>query len=58
LPDSTPAIELLNATKQYGEVTALDHVSMVIEPGEFFCLLGRRAAARRRPSTSSAASSR
>ena len=40
LPDSTPAIELLNATKQYGEVTALDHVSMVIEPGEFFCLLG------------------
>ena len=40
MPDSTPAIELLNATKQYGEVTALDHVSMVIEPGEFFCLLG------------------
>jgi spermidine/putrescine transport system ATP-binding protein len=40
LPDSTPAIELLNATKQYGEVTALDHVSMIIEPGEFFCLLG------------------
>jgi spermidine/putrescine transport system ATP-binding protein len=40
LPDSTPAIELRNATKRYGETVALDNVSMVIDPGEFFCLLG------------------
>jgi spermidine/putrescine transport system ATP-binding protein len=40
LTDSTPAIELRNATKRYGDTVALDNVSMVIEPGEFFCLLG------------------
>jgi spermidine/putrescine transport system ATP-binding protein len=40
LPDSAPAIELRNATKRYGDAVALNDVSMVIEPGEFFCLLG------------------
>jgi spermidine/putrescine transport system ATP-binding protein len=40
MADATPAIELVGATKRYGEVVALDNVSMVIEPGEFFCLLG------------------
>ena len=40
MPDSTPAIELLTRDQAYGEATALDDVSMVIEPGEFFCLLG------------------
>jgi spermidine/putrescine transport system ATP-binding protein len=40
LPEITPAIELRHATKRYGEAVALDDVSMVIEPGEFFCLLG------------------
>ena len=40
MPESTPAIELRNATKRYGETVALNDVSMVIEPGEFFCLLG------------------
>ena len=40
MADSTPAIELRHATKRYGETVALDDVSMVIEPGEFFCLLG------------------
>jgi spermidine/putrescine ABC transporter ATP-binding subunit len=40
LPDSTPAIELRHATKRYGDAVALDDVSMVIHPGEFFCLLG------------------
>ena len=40
MPDFTPAIELRHATKRYGETVALDDVSMVIEPGEFFCLLG------------------
>jgi spermidine/putrescine transport system ATP-binding protein len=37
---AVPAIELVDATKRYGDVIALDAVSMVIEPGEFFCLLG------------------
>jgi spermidine/putrescine transport system ATP-binding protein len=40
LADATPAIELRNATKRYGDTVALNAVSMVIEPGEFFCLLG------------------
>jgi spermidine/putrescine transport system ATP-binding protein len=40
VPESTPAIELRHATKRYGETIALNDVSMVIEPGEFFCLLG------------------
>jgi spermidine/putrescine transport system ATP-binding protein len=40
LPEVTPAIELRHATKRYGDVAALDDVSMDIEPGEFFCLLG------------------
>jgi spermidine/putrescine transport system ATP-binding protein len=37
---STPAIELVEATKRYGDALALDRASMAIEPGEFFCLLG------------------
>jgi spermidine/putrescine transport system ATP-binding protein len=40
LAEATPAIELRHATKRYGETVALNDVSMVIEPGEFFCLLG------------------
>ena len=40
MPDTTPAIELRHAIKRYGETVAIDDVSMVIEPGEFFCLLG------------------
>ena len=36
----TPAIELISATKRYGEAIALDSVSLPIESGEFFCLLG------------------
>ena len=40
LPESTPAIELLNVTKRTAKTIALDDVSMDIEPGEFFCLLG------------------
>ena len=35
-----PAIELVGATKRYGQQVALDHVSLRIEPGEFYCLLG------------------
>ncbi len=37
---AVPAIELVKATKRYGETIALDAVSLVIEAGEFFCLLG------------------
>jgi spermidine/putrescine transport system ATP-binding protein len=40
LTDPVPAIELLDATKRYGEAVALDHVSLEIGQGEFFCLLG------------------
>jgi putative spermidine/putrescine transport system ATP-binding protein len=36
----TPAIELLDATRRYGSVVALDRVSLSIAPGEFFALLG------------------
>jgi spermidine/putrescine transport system ATP-binding protein len=34
------AIELQNVSKYYGEVCALDNVSLQIKRGEFFCLLG------------------
>jgi spermidine/putrescine transport system ATP-binding protein len=40
VPDSQPAIELIAATKRYGDTVALDAVSLEIERGEFFCLLG------------------
>ncbi len=42
-PESTtlvPAIELVDATKRYGDQVALDNVSLRIDAGEFFCLLG------------------
>ncbi len=40
-PDTrTPAIELVEVSKRYGETVALDNVSLRIMPGEFFCLLG------------------
>jgi spermidine/putrescine transport system ATP-binding protein len=37
---TTPAIELVDATKRYADAVALDRVSLRIDPGEFFCLLG------------------
>ncbi len=40
MPDDRPAIELVHATKRYGDTVALDDVSMRIAPGEFYCLLG------------------
>jgi spermidine/putrescine transport system ATP-binding protein len=35
-----PAIELVNVSKRFGEVVAVDDVSLKIEDGEFFSLLG------------------
>ena len=35
-----PAIELIDATKRYGDAVALDALSLQIHAGEFFCLLG------------------
>jgi spermidine/putrescine transport system ATP-binding protein len=35
-----PAIELINVTKRFGDVVAVDDVSLRIEDGEFFSLLG------------------
>ena len=37
---ATPAVELIDAVKRYGDAVALDHVSLRIAQGEFFCLLG------------------
>ena len=34
------AIEVHNLCKRYGKVTALDHVSFVVEKGELFGLIG------------------
>lgn len=33
-------LELVNLTKRYGDVVAVDNVSLRVEQGEFFCLLG------------------
>ena len=37
---ATPAVELIDAVKRYGDAVALDHVSLTVHAGEFFCLLG------------------
>lgn len=38
--ESTPAIEVINLTKSFGQVRALDSVSLSISSGEMFFLLG------------------
>jgi spermidine/putrescine transport system ATP-binding protein len=38
--DLQPAIQLIQATKRYGDALALDAIDLRIMPGEFFCLLG------------------
>ncbi|MDQ5985287.1 MAG: Bacitracin transport ATP-binding protein BcrA [Syntrophus sp. SKADARSKE-3] len=37
-------IELNNVTKQYGTITAVDHVSFSVKAGEYFALLGPNGA--------------
>ena len=37
---AAPALELERVTKRFGEVVAVDDVSLVVERGEFFSLLG------------------
>ena len=36
----TAAVELTSITKRFGDVTAVDHVDLAIEDGEFFAMLG------------------
>lgn len=39
-----PALEIQHVSKRYGQVRALDDVSLTIHPGEFFALLGPNGA--------------
>ena len=39
-----PAVYIDKLIKQYGDVTALDGISMEVRPGEFFGLLGPNGA--------------
>jgi len=42
--ESAPAIEIRNLVKRYGGFTAVDDISLRVEPGEFFGLLGPNGA--------------
>ncbi len=37
-------IRLVNVTKKFGDITALDHVDLSIEDGEYVCVLGQTGA--------------
>ena len=39
-PRSAPVVELRDVSRSFGDVKAVDHVSLAIQPGEFFALLG------------------
>ncbi|MBA1156668.1 ABC transporter ATP-binding protein [Microvirga mediterraneensis] len=39
-PDAKPLIRFDNVTKRFGDAVAVDHLSLNIFEGEFFCLLG------------------
>ena len=40
----SPALELTNLTKRFGDVTAVDDLSLRLAPGAFLGLLGRNGA--------------
>jgi spermidine/putrescine ABC transporter ATP-binding subunit len=40
MTDTKPIISIRNVTKRFGNVTAVDNVSVDVMPGEFFALLG------------------
>lgn len=40
----TPALELVNLTKRFGDLAAVDDLSLCLEPGTFLGLLGRNGA--------------
>ena len=44
MPSATPAIEVAELAKRYGEVHALDGLTLRVEPGEVFGLLGPNGA--------------
>ncbi len=35
-----PSVELIHVTKRFGDVVAVDDLSLIIQEGEFFSLLG------------------
>jgi ABC-type Fe3+/spermidine/putrescine transport system ATPase subunit len=37
-------IRLVNVTKTFGEITALDHITLAIDDGEYVCVLGQTGA--------------
>jgi ABC-2 type transport system ATP-binding protein len=44
MPSATPAIEVAELAKRYGDVRAIDGLSLRVEPGEVFGLLGPNGA--------------
>jgi simple sugar transport system ATP-binding protein len=43
-PDGPSRLELVNIVKRFGSLTAVDHLSMKVEPGTFHALLGENGA--------------
>ena len=43
-PRTAPELQVINLSKRFGEVTALDKVSLHVAPGEFHALLGENGA--------------
>ena len=41
-PEEEPIVQIRNVTKRFGDVYAVDDISLDIHRGEFFSLLGAR----------------